>query len=597
MKLDPKTVMILMGVLGLLLTGLATLLWWTRRSYPGFGHWATAGPLAALSLYLMDLRPKAPELVSMIGANALLAFATVLYVEGARRIRGRPSGSGLVYAGGVLTMSGYAFFLYVDRNANARAALMSAFMGGVLLLAARTLSRRGPDAPSFGLWLTASMFALCGTTHLIRAAYNYLGPHNAGLFLSGVQGALDYGTAVPMSLFPIGFLLLADERVVSELFVAKERVLRSETEAARYHQAEAVLRESERLFRTMANAAPVMIWMADVDQRCTYFNQGWLDFTGRPLDAELGNGWTECIHSDDGERWLKTYAEAFDRREPFRMEYRLRRRDGEYRWLFVQGVPRFSAEGTLVGYIGSGIDITERKLAEEALSTLGRKLIAAQEQERARIARELHDDIGQQLALLAVEIEQFRGGGGRLTSAEGLAVDATERAQRLARSLHDLTHRLHPQMLEHVGLVSALSSLARELSRPDFTVAFTHDGVPAALPQEITIGLFRVVQEALHNAVKHSRAASVSVRMNGSSDGLALIIADEGVGFDAACISPGTGLGLISMGERLTSIGGSLEIMSRPRGGTRLKIRVPLPAPTVAAQSSAEGPHPHPSLI
>jgi signal transduction histidine kinase len=138
-------------------------------------------------------------------------------------------------------------------------------------------------------------------------------------------------------------------------------------------------------------------------------------------------------------------------------------------------------------------------------------------------------------------------------------------------------------MLEHVGLVSALSSLARELSRHDFTVVFTHDGIPAVLPQEITIGLFRVIQEALHNALKHSGAASVSVHMNGSPKGLALIIADEGVGFDAAVIGPGTGLGLISMGERLTSIGGSLEIMSRPRGGTRLKIRVPLPASTVLA--------------
>jgi hypothetical protein len=227
MHVHTSTVMTLLGVLGLLLTGLATLLWWTRRSYPGFGRWATAGPLAALSLFLMSLRPNAPDWVSMVGANAVLAFASVLYVEGARQLRGRPPRSALVHAGSVLAVVSNAFFVYVVRSANARAAVMSAFMGGVLLLAAITLLRRIRAARSFGLWLTAGLFALCGVTHLVRAVYCSLGPPITGLFLSGVQGALDFGTAVPMSLFPIGFLLLADERVLSDLIVAKERVWRA----------------------------------------------------------------------------------------------------------------------------------------------------------------------------------------------------------------------------------------------------------------------------------------------------------------------------------------------------------------------------------
>jgi PAS domain S-box-containing protein len=158
-------------------------------------------------------------------------------------------------------------------------------------------------------------------------------------------------------------------------------------------EAERVVRESEARFRLVANAAPVMIWMSGVDKLCTYFNQPWLKFTGRSLEAELGNGWSEGVHPEDLTRCSETYIHAFDRREPFAMEYRLRRHDGEYRWILDQGVPRFNEGGSFAGYIGSCSDITERKLAEEALAGLSRKLLEAQEQERTRIARELHDDI------------------------------------------------------------------------------------------------------------------------------------------------------------------------------------------------------------
>ena len=125
-------------------------------------------------------------------------------------------------------------------------------------------------------------------------------------------------------------------------------------------RAEATLRESEERFRLVANTAPVMICMADVDMLCTYFNQRWLEFTGRSLQEELGKGWTEKVHPEELGRYLATCTQAFDRREPFQMEYRLRRHDGEYRWIFHQGVPRFNADGSLAGYIGSGIDVTER---------------------------------------------------------------------------------------------------------------------------------------------------------------------------------------------------------------------------------------------
>ncbi len=130
-------------------------------------------------------------------------------------------------------------------------------------------------------------------------------------------------------------------------------------------QAQEALRESEARFRTMSNVAPVMIWMSDTDKLCTFFNKGWLDFTGRPLEQELGNGWTENVHPDDLNRCFEIYVSSFDERQTFTMEYRLRRSDGEYRWVLDSGTPRFAADGNFLGYIGSCIDITQLKEAQD----------------------------------------------------------------------------------------------------------------------------------------------------------------------------------------------------------------------------------------
>jgi PAS domain S-box-containing protein len=144
--------------------------------------------------------------------------------------------------------------------------------------------------------------------------------------------------------------------------------------------------------------------MAGADKLCTYFNQPW-QFTGRPLEADLGNGWTEVVHPEDVSTCLDTYSRAFDRRDRFEMQYRLRRHDGEYRWVSDIGVPRYNPDGSFAGYIGSCMDVTDRKLAEEALASMGRKLIEAHEEERTWIARELHDDINQRFVVDQVDNE------------------------------------------------------------------------------------------------------------------------------------------------------------------------------------------------
>jgi signal transduction histidine kinase len=196
---------------------------------------------------------------------------------------------------------------------------------------------------------------------------------------------------------------------------------------------------------------------------------------------------------------------------------------------------------------------------------LGARLLMAQDGERARIARELHDDICQRMLVLTIELETV----GRSSSDSAAVQEAVAVAQDISRSLHELSHRLHPTRLGLVGIVGALDHLVSELSRGGFPIVFTHDRVPAALPTDVMLCLFRVAQEGLHNAVKYSRAKRVSVRLLGTADAVTLTIIDDGVGFDVDGAWT-RGLGLLSMAERLETLRGSLVVWSRAGQGTRI---------------------------
>jgi signal transduction histidine kinase len=203
---------------------------------------------------------------------------------------------------------------------------------------------------------------------------------------------------------------------------------------------------------------------------------------------------------------------------------------------------------------------------------LGSRLLNAQEAERSRIARELHDDISQQLALLAMDLDDV--GSAEPGDAKRLATEARTRTQEIARNVRDLSHSLHPAKLRLLGLVAAVETLRLELSHAGNAIVFRHDNVPSNLAPDVTLGLFRVVQEALHNAIKYSQAKELSVFLAANETELSLSVVDNGVGFDAEVMSA-NGLGLLSMKERLEMIGGLLEVQSSPGCGTRVKATVP----------------------
>jgi len=209
----------------------------------------------------------------------------------------------------------------------------------------------------------------------------------------------------------------------------------------------------------------------------------------------------------------------------------------------------------------------------ERIRHLGSRLLDAQETERSRIARELHDDISQQLALLTMDLDEV--GGADPGDAKRLATEARTRTQEIAKNVRDLSHSLHPTKLRLLGLVSAVETLRLELSHSGNVIAFRHDNVPSNLAADVTLCLFRVVQEALHNAIKYSQAKELSVCLAANETELSLSVVDNGVGFDAEVMSA-TGLGLVSMKERLEMVGGLLEVQSSPGCGTRVKATVPL---------------------
>jgi PAS domain S-box-containing protein len=338
-------------------------------------------------------------------------------------------------------------------------------------------------------------------------------------------------------------------------------------------------RESEERFRLVANTAPVLIWMSGTDKLCTYFNQCWLDFTGRELEAELGNGWEKDVFPADLQQCAETYSEAFDRRERFTMEYRLRRHDGEYRWVRDIGVPRFNADSSFAGYIGSVIDVTDHKEAEQTLATVSGRLIQAQEEERHRIARELHDDISQRLALLSVEL---RGLGDDYPRSADAFRERTEHilkhAAEVSSDIHALSHRLHSSKLDYLGAVAAMAGFCSELrTQTGLDIDFEHTNVPRSLPQNISLCLFRVLQEGLRNAVKYSGARNFKVELRGVPGAVLLLIRDPGAGFDPDAAMKNGGLGLISMRERVSLVKGTISIVSKPTVGTEIRVQIPIP--------------------
>jgi PAS domain S-box-containing protein len=338
-----------------------------------------------------------------------------------------------------------------------------------------------------------------------------------------------------------------------------------------------VLRESEKRFRVMANTTPSLIWMCDQEGKIVYLNERLLAFTGSDPKARYGDLWSAFVHPDDLNIVSDGRSRALKNHKSFADEYRLRRDDGVYRWIFDVASPRLNGDGSFAGFIGSGVDVTDQKMAREALEKVSGQLIAAQEKERSHLARELHDDICQRLALLSVRMEKVTQDwtSGQSPVGEQLK-QIWQQCSTLTTDVQALSHELHPSMLDNLGLVTAAKGFCRELSEHSGAIVdFTSTNMPPSLPREVSLSLFRVIQEALHNSVKYSGAKRFEVHLQGKSGEVELEVSDAGVGFDAANLKS-KGLGMVSMQERINFVHGRFSVESRIGEGTKIIVSVPL---------------------
>ncbi|HEX5000122.1 MAG TPA: PAS domain S-box protein, partial [Terriglobia bacterium] len=332
------------------------------------------------------------------------------------------------------------------------------------------------------------------------------------------------------------------------------------------------LRESEERFRSMMDTAPVMIWLAGPDGRCSFFNKSWLDFTGRSLPEELGDGWAAGVHPDDRGRWAARYTSALKARAGLTREYRLMRKDRVYRWVLESAAPRSGPNGEPLGYIGSCIDITDRKETEDRMRELSAQLVHAQEAERFRIGQELHDDLSQRAAALSMGLKRLA-----LRYDEGIRPPFEELQQQaadLSLGISNISHQLRPPALETLGLAAALKSLCAQSTSDTVRVTMSSNAELPPLSDDVAISLYRVAQEAIRNALTHSGAALVDLELNLSDSDVQLSITDAGSGFvvDSRALP---GLGLSGMSERMKNLGGTLRVVSAPSRGTAITATVP----------------------
>ena len=291
-----------------------------------------------------------------------------------------------------------------------------------------------------------------------------------------------------------------------------------------------------------------------------------------------GEDFIRYVHPDDRTRVGEAIADARKHQKLYAAEFRVVLTDGTVRWLAARGKFYYARNGNPERMLGVSLDITERKLAEEALSCMNRRVIEAEERERDRIARDLHENVGQRLALLAIAIEQLKN------DFPDQVVERLDRLDVVWRKTLEIladvkasAHELYSPRLEYLGIAAVMKTFCEEFGeRKRVEIDFRSHGFPSLVLPDVSICLFRVLQEALHNGVMHSGVQKFGVQLRGESDEIHLRVSDSGVGFDLRAARRGPGLGLIRIEQRVRLVEGTFSIDSQPEKGTTIRVSVPL---------------------
>jgi PAS domain S-box-containing protein len=341
----------------------------------------------------------------------------------------------------------------------------------------------------------------------------------------------------------------------------------------------ALLQSREELLRIFVKSVPAGVAMLDRDMRYIQVSDRWCADYSVDSTQVLGHSHYE-LFPDIPQRWKEMHRRALEGETLRADEDSWNRESGTTQWIRWEIHPWRTSGGIIGGILIFAEDITRRKQMEEALSGVSRRLIESQEQERVRIGRELHDDIVQRLALLSVQLEQVQ------QNSPDLHVEVRKRlgeirkhSMEIATDIQSLSHELHSSKLEYLGMAVAMRSFCREFGElQKVEIDFKSHDLPSPVPPDVSLCLYRVLQEALHNSAKHSGVGHLEVRLWGASHQIHLTVRDSGVGFDSEAAMKSRGLGLISMQERMKLVNGTLSIESQPNRGTTINARVPFSA-------------------
>jgi signal transduction histidine kinase len=348
---------------------------------------------------------------------------------------------------------------------------------------------------------------------------------------------------------------------------------------ARRRDAETTLAITNDRLRTAIDAGRFVGWDFNVKAGQNHWFgdlQGVFGIPSHTYSADIDE-FRKRVHPEDRDAVVQAIEKAKETREPYVAEFRVNRNDGEVRWIIAQGKFHYSSNGIPERMLGLAVDITERKLAEDALASLSGQLIEAQEDERKRIARELHDDYNQRLAMMAIDLQRLAENiGDSSPDAAQQLYELFNRVSEVGADLHSLSHSLHSSTLESLGLVAGVKGFCKEFAEQQgIQVDFVHENIPRGIPGDAALCMFRIAQEALRNVKKHSGADKAGVRLEWLGGRLHLSVIDSGKGFDLTQPAADHGIGVHSMEERLRVLGGRLEIKSHPMRGTRVDAWLP----------------------
>lgn len=336
-------------------------------------------------------------------------------------------------------------------------------------------------------------------------------------------------------------------------------------------EANALLQSREELLKNFVKNVPAGVAMLDRDMRYLQVSERWCADYGADASQIIGRSHYE-VFPEQPDHWREFHRRALAG-ETLRADEDRWDRQGGPTWVRWEVRPWKTATEMVGGILILAEDITERKRAIDALADLSRKLIEAQEQERRRIGRELHDDINQRLAMLQIELEKLRDNPGEIATRVQELLKTT---REISSDVQALSHELHSSKLEYLGVARGMKSWCKEFAqRQEMEIDCKLD-IQSTLPTEVGLCLFRVLQEALHNAAKHSGVKRIDVQLYEDSGAIHLIVRDLGRGFEIEAARQDRGLGLTSMQERVRLVNGTITIESRPMGGTTIHVRAPL---------------------